>query len=144
MLWYPEHGIDDSLSEGKGIQVADIQDLRLGTEVDPTVIDSHVTLPSNQKPVAPTALGRNLFKKTTNVFSSLFTKAETQNNAPDAMYGSAVLRRNCTAEELALSFSLVLQDRYFINSFDKVIAVLYFMVFNNILQNIGHSMPEQG
>lgn len=112
LLWYPESTTvrRDEILEGKGIKMSEIVDIRLGTEVDPSSIDSQLPPPPGSKN-SGSVLGVKLFQKTSNAFSSFFTKGDNS-SSHDSMYGTAVLRRNCTAGELALSFSLVLNDRY--------------------------------
>lgn len=108
LVWYPDREgnmVVDDPSEGKGVKLTEISDIHFGIEPEHDVQALSVATSD----VRANGSRKNFFKKTVN---ALFSKGTEPGTPTEGTPGPvSVLHRNCTPEELSLSFSLVLQDR---------------------------------
>jgi hypothetical protein len=95
LFWQP--------SEGKAISVADIAEVRRGTDLDRAATSPAAIAAYESKPAAPSALT----KKKSVRMSILMTGAQDD----EVYFGTANLRRHCKPENMHLCISLILPDR---------------------------------
>lgn len=102
LLWFPDNQ-QDNFSESKGLRISDIQSVRLGTDIDPETSEEALKAAGLSSPgKEPVSKGKK------SVFGSLFSGDKNK-----IMYGTSVLRKSCSPEEMSLCLSLILPDRTF-------------------------------
>lgn len=132
MIWLPAHDPsevdEEDIKEVKYINVSEITGIRLGTEIDPATPNEALLHAAKEKLIPQTTLmsvlemkererkdipkksskaGKTV-RRASSLLESLFV---VKDKDLEILYGTEVLRDNCTPEQLKISFALFTENR---------------------------------
>ena len=132
MIWLPAHDPsevdEEDIKETKYVNIGDITSLRLGTDIDPMTPNEALINAAKEKVIPQSTLmavlelkdrdkkdlpkktskAAKTVKKASSLLESLFVSKDKDF---EILYGTEVLRENCTPEQMKISFALFTDDR---------------------------------